>query len=104
MQDVNTAERRYIEIEDIYGNTTLTTADFKHYLEWFEDKIEELKDTDKEVIDATEGGAKIHGASLMTLKEAVAKYCREEFEIRKYFDEAPDVFNGEERKEVEEYL
>lgn len=104
MQDVNTAERRYIEIEDIHGNPTLTTADFKHYLEWFEEKIKDLKDEEKEVIDATEGGAKIHGACLMTLKEAVAKYCTEEFEIGKYFEEAPDVFNKEERKEVEEYL
>lgn len=102
MQDVNTSERRYIEIEDIHGNTTLTTADFKHYLEWFEEKIADLED--RKVIDATEGGAKIHGAVLMTLKDAVEKYCKEEFDIGKYFDEAPDVFNKEEKKEVEEYL
>lgn len=102
MQDVNMSERVYIEIEDIYGNTTLTTGDFKHYLEWFEEKIECLEDV--EVIDATEGGAKIHGATLMTLRDAVAAYCKEEFEIAKYFDEAPDVFTEEERKEVEAYL
>lgn len=102
MDDVNTEESKYIEIEDIYGNTTYTTADFKHYLEWFEEKIEEHPEI--KAIDATEGGAKIHGAELMTLKEAVAAYCTEEFDVSHYFEEASDVFNAEERKEVEEYL
>lgn len=104
MEDVNTKESKYIEIEDIYGNTTFTTSDFKHYLEWFEEHIGYLKEKDIEVIDATEGGAKIHGATLMTLKDAIAKYCTEEFEITKYFEEAEEVFNEEERKEVEDYL
>lgn len=102
MQDVNTDEEKYIEIEDIYGNTTYTTGDFKHYLEWFEDKIEALENV--KVIDATEGGAKIHGAELMTLRDAVATYCKETFDADKYFEEAPEVFNKEERKEVEKYL
>ncbi len=104
MEDVDTQKRRYIEIEDIYGNTTLTTSDFKHYLEWFEERISCLEEKEIKVIDATEGGAKIHGAELMTLKDAVAKYCKEEFEIGKYFEEAPDTFNREERREMEEYL
>lgn len=102
MQDVNTEESKYIEVEDIYGNTTYTTADFKHYLEWFEGKIEALENV--KAIDATEGGAKIHGAELMTLRDAIATYCTEEFDSDKYFEEAPAVFNAEERKEVEEYL
>ncbi len=102
MQDVDMTQRRYIEIEDIYGNITYTTADFKHYLEWFEEKINDLEDV--RVIDATEGGAKIHGADIMTLKEAVAAYCKESFDAAKYFAEAPDTFNEKERKEVEEYL
>ena len=104
MENINTEERKYIEIEDIYGNPTLTTSDFKHYLEWFEEHISYLEDRGVEVIDATEGGAKIHGATLMTLKDAVARYCTEEFETAKYFEEASDVFNEKERKEVEDFL
>ncbi len=102
MQDVNTEEKKYIEIEDIYGNMTYTTPDFKHYLEWFEDHIKGMPEIT--VIDATEGGAKIHGAQLMTLKEAVAAYCKEEFEVGSFFENAPLVFTKEERMEVEDYL
>jgi hypothetical protein len=57
-----------------------------------------------EVIDATEGGAKIHGATLMTLKDAVETYCKESFDSGSYFADAPNVFNQEEIQEVEEYL
>lgn len=104
MEDVDTRKRTYIEIEDIYGNTTLTTYDFKHYLEWFEEHIGLLKEKDVKVIDATEGGAKIEGAEIRTLKDVVAEYCTDEFEIGKYFEEAPDAFAKDERREMEEYL
>ena len=40
------------------------------YLEWFEEQIKTYEDTIK-VIDATEGGALIHGSEVLTLKEAL---------------------------------
>lgn len=102
MKELDVTESKYIEIEDIYGGKTVTTHDFKHYLEWFEKMIKGHPEIT--VIDATEGGAKIHGAELMTLKEAVSKYCVEDIDVAKYFMEAPDVFDEKEREEMEEYL
>lgn len=33
-------------------------------------------------VDATEGGALIHGSKVMTLKKAVQKYCKREFNVK----------------------
>ncbi len=60
-------------VEDIYGNPIKTRYDWYIYIRWFEDAVE-LFDGE-EVIDATEGGAKIKGTTIMTLKEAIDKYC-----------------------------
>lgn len=63
----------YAKIEGINGDLVETRYDWYTYLKWFESAIYSLNDT--VVIDATEGGAKINGTIVMTLKEAVEKYC-----------------------------
>lgn len=60
-------------IEDIYGNMIKTRHDWYIYLQWFVSSIEEVPEI--EVIDATEGGARIKGAKLMTLKDVIDQYC-----------------------------
>ncbi|WP_427338109.1 motility associated factor glycosyltransferase family protein [Caloranaerobacter sp. DY30410] len=72
-----------IEIEDIYGNRVYTSKVWLSFLRWFELYIR--KNTEKEYIDATEGGAKIKGTKIMTLKEAIEKYCTEEANIAERF-------------------
>jgi spore coat polysaccharide biosynthesis protein SpsF (cytidylyltransferase family) len=65
-------------VEGIDGNPVKTRHDWYIYLQWFEESIQMVKDF-VEVIDATEGGAKIHGTKIMTLEEAITQYCKEDF-------------------------
>ncbi len=64
-------------VEDIYGGKVRTRSDWLGYLHWFENAMEVIEDLGKdiEVIDATEGGAKIHGTRIMTLRKALDRYC-----------------------------
>ncbi|RKD23551.1 Uncharacterized conserved protein [Caminicella sporogenes DSM 14501] len=72
-----------IEIEDIYGNRVCTNTVWLSFLRWFEFYIRE--NPEKEYIDATEGGAKINGTKIMSLKETIEKYCTEEINIAERF-------------------
>ena len=66
--------------EDIYGNLVLTDDIYNMFRKWFEIKIMDNKEL--VVVDATEGGAKIHGSEIITLREAIDKYCKKEMNIR----------------------
>ena len=61
------------EVEGYYGGTVTTRSDWLGYLKWFEKSIETINvdKLDIQVINSTEGGAKIHGAEQMSLKEAI---------------------------------
>lgn len=61
-------------VEGIYGEKVKTRHDWYLYLKWFEQAIEEVKSF-AVVIDATEGGAKIQGSVVMTLREVIDQYC-----------------------------
>jgi len=73
--------------------------DMYSYLVYFERIISLTK---AKCIDATEGGAKIEGTEIMTLREVIDKYCQEEFEVREILEEASRIrekVNLEELKE-----
>jgi len=81
-------------VEDIYGNPIKTRYDWYVYIKWFEDAVD-LFEGD-EVIDATEGGAKINGTTILTLKEAIDKYCKKDIKINDVIDKLePTVKSGE---------
>ncbi|MBQ4283556.1 MAG: motility associated factor glycosyltransferase family protein [Lachnospira sp.] len=94
-------EEKYTYVEDIYGNQVLTFENFRIYKEWFEGRIADNKELT--VIDATEGGAKIQGAAVMTLKEAVKKYCNTDFDAG-LLEQVSYMMNDEELTEYYEYL
>ena len=60
------------EVEDIYGNTVHTPKNLYSYLRWIQNRIELEKNV--KFIDATEGGAKIEGTEVLTLKETIRRY------------------------------
>lgn len=93
--DVNSGE--YFEIEAVDGGKVLTRMDFKLYLDWFEEQIR--RQTGIRVIDATEGGAKIHGAEVMTLKEAIEKNCKKDFNVRYKISRLPKLMGEKGREE-----
>ncbi|MGE5396037.1 MAG: 6-hydroxymethylpterin diphosphokinase MptE-like protein [Chitinophagales bacterium] len=59
-------------VEDYNGSPIKTTVLLKHFLEWFENTLREVN---VHCIDATEGGAKIAGSEIMTLREVLDQYC-----------------------------
>jgi len=75
---INAKEKPEIcHAKGINGEDLPTSEAFKNFLTWYELQI--AKDTsDREYIDATEGGVLINGTKLMTLREMIDKYCIKE--------------------------
>lgn len=59
-------------VEDINGDTVKTEYDWYKFLKWFERRI--IQYPNVKFIDATEGGAKIQGTTIMTLSETIDRY------------------------------
>lgn len=85
-------ESRDIFVEGIDGSMVRTRADWEYYLHWFEEQcsIEGLT-----IIDATEGGAKIHGSRIMTLSDAIGEYCKKEIDFEEILEKIPPTFTDE---------
>lgn len=61
-------------VDGIDGEKVKSRHDWIIYLEWFEGSIKCVSDR-TEVIDATEGGAMIHGSTVMRLCDVIERYC-----------------------------
>jgi hypothetical protein len=71
-------------IEGNNGSMVRTRYDWYKYLCWFNERIAKYDGT---VINATEGGAKIQGTTIMTLDEAIQVYCNKEYSSDSLFYE-----------------
>ena len=71
---IDISNTKYFEVEDIYGNKVMTEANMQLYKNWFESQI--VRYPYLKVIDATEGGAKINGTEIMTLKDSIERECK----------------------------
>ena len=93
-----------VMIEGIDGEKVRTRSDWLGYLRWFEHAIELIAQEapDVRVIDATEGGALIHGTQVMTLKEVIEETCRvTDFSFEKVLEEIePALSDGQRQKFV----
>lgn len=96
--DSKAGEGLYFTVEDIHGEPILTRLDMNHYRRWFEDKIS--ANPKLRVIDGTEGGAKIRGTQIMTLREAIAQECREVYDYTALIAAAGATFTEEEQKQI----
>lgn len=81
-----------IVVEGVNGEKVKTRWDWFRYLKWFENEIIRLDDS-IEVIDATEGGAKIHGTNIMTLSQTIKLYCTNEFDFDTILKEIKPTFD-----------
>lgn len=68
----------YLETDGYYGGKVKTTQIWLDFKQLFELQINKHK---LNVIDATEGGARILHTTQMTLKEAAEKYCNETLDV-----------------------
>ena len=75
------------EVEGMDGTMLRTDIQMAYYKEWFERRIRMLQG-EVEVINATEGGARIYGTREMTLADAIAQWCT------KHADSGKDVCVG----------
>lgn len=92
----------FIQVEDVNGEKITTSKDFKIYLDWFETEISLHEEID--TIDATEGGAKIHGSRILSLKEAIDAKCTIEFNMEEYMKNIPPLLNQEKRRELSKLI
>lgn len=85
-------------VDGVNGFQVKTRHDWFMFLRWFEDII--LHNPELNVIDATEGGALIHGSKIMTLKEAIAEYGAQDFSFENIMNQIPPTFTDEKYKEM----
>lgn len=100
---VETKKEVYV-IKDIYGNDVKTDYAMDIYRRWFENQI--ILHKELEVIDATEGGARIEGTEIMSLREAIDTKCKSGkiIDFTEKINQAQQVYTKEEREEIQEYL
>lgn len=87
--------RNYFEVEDIYGNKVLTEPNMQLYLKWFEMYIAVTLAV--RFIDATEGGALIHGTEIRTMDEVVSEFGDEVYDKKEFWTGIPTYLNEEEQ-------
>lgn len=89
-------------VEGNDGEMVYTDSVFDNYRRFFElemDRYESLN-----VINATEGGAKIKGAQIMTLAQAIEKYCTEEIDYKSILKELPNLISEEKYEEAKRII
>lgn len=99
-------EERRKDLIEVVGNVedkVYTSSDYYAYLRWFEMAVAHYYKKEQ-IINATEGGAKIEGMKIMPLKEAVDLYCKEEYPYQELFEQVPYVINPEQYQEAYDYL
>lgn len=90
-------------VEDVYGNQVLTEPNMDMYRKWFEKQIARYQ-SQIIVIDATEGGAKIAGAKIMSLCKAIEKECNCSCDFKTLIEEIPPVYTLQEREKIVAYF
>lgn len=105
-QETNTEKRRSIElyVEDIEGNTVKTRHDWYTFIRWFENVILQITGNEYDIIDATEGGAKVKGTRIMKLQEVVDQYCVKEFDFKDIINNTKPTFTEKEYEYIYKYL
>lgn len=96
--EVDQSDGIYFDVEDIHGKQVLTRMDMNHYRRWLEDQI--AANSNLHVIDATEGGALIHGTEIMKLKDAIEKEKKEKYDFGALIQSVPNMFTQEEQQKV----
>ncbi len=92
------ADGKYVEVEDIYGGTVQTDKSMEMYLKWFEKQI--VRYPELKVIDATEGGAKIHGTEIIRFRDAIDRECKGELDIAGIINGIKPAFSESAREAV----
>lgn len=93
---------RDVYIDGINGKKVKSRYDWREFVTRYEDLMYEYSDV--EVIDAKKKGAKIKGAIVMPLDEAIDTYCSKSFEPEKIINNIEKTFTEQELSKIKEYL
>ena len=96
-------EDTIVETVDIYGKPIRSSQEFMIYKDWFERRIAENREHIK-TIDATEGGAYIEGSEVMTLEDAVKKYCGTGNDIQNALAASKKLFSEAQRESFDAHI
>lgn len=104
MQEEDT--KNYIMVEGNVEEKVPTRGDFKNYLDWYDNFITNAKEINPDfcVINATEGGAKIKGTEVMTLKDAIEQECTKDVDIQACLGKLNPMLDDDGRKWAINYL
>ena len=91
--NLDISEEAYIEVDGYCGGRVRSSNEFLLYLDWFEKEIAENPNV--RMINATEGGATIHGAEQMSLREALERECRNDIDLTLVFENVTRFFSEE---------
>lgn len=92
-------EEKRIPVEGYYGDTVYTLADYDYYRQWFESVIR-INKKELEIINATEGGAKIQGSTQMSMAEVLKTYKKETFDFENVIRDMPPVISADLKEDV----
>lgn len=86
-------EREYksVWIDGVYEEKVRSRWDWIYFLHWFEKFIGDNPDIT--LVDATEGGALIHGSKVMTIADAEKEYCHTTFSFDEFLTKLPYTFD-----------
>ena len=102
--EVDPNAKKQIFVEGNYEDKIPSREDFVEFLKWYEQFIEYWdKNYNVEFINATEGGAKIKGTVLKTLKEVIDEKCTKEVDIAECFASIEPLFDEDECRKIEKY-
>ena len=90
------------QVEGVNGNVVKTRNDWYIFLKWYESAILEYPNI--MFLDATEGGAKIQGTSVTTLKEVVEKYKNKVIDCKMLMKECKQPMSIEVLKKLSDFL
>lgn len=103
------SNREYIDsrsrvwVEDYHGNPIETDSQMNMYRFWLEKEIAVLSD-EYQIIDATEGGARIKGTKILTLRETIDTYCGRSVDYPKLLQEVPMAYEEGQREYIIEHF
>lgn len=94
----------YFQVEGNDGKPIYTEGNMDVYRQWFEKQIVIYPNV--RVINATEGGAKIHGADYMTFEQAIKETCdgKTDIDFTALIDSIGTMFNEEEQQDCKKDL
>ncbi len=91
-----------VMVEGIDGNPIKSSGEFEHYRRWIERTIAQYPEI--EFINATEGGARIHGAKEMTLRAVIDGLSDEDFDFGAAINMSGELMSEENSTEFLKYM